>query len=856
MLNSQSKTPNKILLRRYLGILFGWTLLIGGSLLWNLHELEKTTLNNAAAVARATLAKDIGFRDWVAAHGGVYVQPSAYTQPNPYLKVPDRDVVTTTGMKLTLMNPAFVIREVQEDFNGDKMLLSHLTSLKLLNPINKPDEWETKALKSFDQGNKELMEIANIGDAEYLRLMKPVPVIEGCLKCHAFQGYKVGDVSGGIGAYVKMRPFTDVQMARVSDLSITHGLIWLIGLLGLGGMFGRETSILLERIRADQVAKFRTNALEMLARDEPLSEILQAYVLGVEELNPKMLCSILLLDSEGKHLVTGAAPSLPDFYNEAINGVEIGMGVGSCGTAAFTGKIVIVEDIQTHPYWTPYKGLAERANLYACWSQPIVSSAGKVLGTFAIYHRKANAPKKEDIDLIERSAHVVSAAIEKRQADAEIYHLAFYDPLTNLCNRRLMKDKLERAILASASSQYYGAVLFIDLDHFKTLNDTLGHEYGDLMLVETAKRIQSCVSEADTVARVGGDDFVVVLADLDTQDTQAAQKAAYIAEKIRTSLIAPYQFSGGEYLSSTSIGVSLFRGHELNVSNLLKRADMAMYRAKESGRNAVRFFDGEMMHAVETRAAMEADLRHAVPEQQLQLYYQIQVDNEQRPIGAEALVRWIHPTRGMVSPAQFIPLAEETSLILEVGDWVMETACRQLEEWKKSEQTKHLTLAVNVSAKQFKQPDFVALVKRIIQTHELDASRLKIELTESVALDDIEEVITKMHALKALRVKLSMDDFGTGYSSLSYLKQLPLDQLKIDQSFVRDMTSDQNDQVMVQTIIDMANNFHLNVIAEGVETDAQMSLLKHLGCMAYQGYFFSKPVPIEAFETLLQKEKD
>jgi diguanylate cyclase (GGDEF)-like protein len=855
MLNIQSKTPNKILLRKYLGILLGWTLLIGGSLLWNLHELEKNTLSNAAAVARATLAKDIGFRDWVASHGGVYVQPSAHTPPNPYLKVSDRDVVTTTGMKLTLMNPAFVIREVQEDFNGDKMHLSHLTSLKLLNPINKPDEWETKALKSFDQGNKELMEIADIGDATYLRLMKPLPVTQGCLKCHAIQGYKVGDVRGGIGAYVKMRPFTDFQMARVHDLSFTHGLIWLIGLFGLGGMFGRERTILVDRIHAEQVTKFRTNILEMLASDESLSCILKAFVLSVEEVNPKMLCSILLLDSEGKHLVTGSAPSLPDFYNEAINGVEIGMGVGSCGTAAFTGERVIVEDIQTHPYWAPYKGLAERANLYACWSQPILSSTGKVLGTFAIYHRTTNAPTKDDIDLIERSALVVSSAIEKRQADAEIYNLAFYDPLTHLPNRRLMKDRLEESILASASNQHYGAVMFIDLDHFKTLNDTLGHEYGDLMLIETADRIKSCVGEADTVARVGGDDFVVLLPDLDTQDNPAIQKATHIAEKIRISLIAPYQFSGGEYLSSTSIGVSLYRGNEVNVSNLLKRADMAMYRAKASGRDAVRFFDTEMMHAVEARASMEADLRHAVAEQQLQLYYQMQVDNEQRPIGAEALVRWIHPTRGMVSPMQFIPLAEESSLILEVGDWVMDTACRQLAMWNKSELTKHLTLAVNVSAKQFKQPDFVVKVKHLIHNYELDASRLKIELTESVVLDEVAEMIAKMHALKALRVMLSMDDFGTGYSSLSYLKQLPLDQLKIDQSFVRDMTSDLNDQVMVQTIIDMAKNFHLNVIAEGVETDAQMSLLKHLGCMAYQGYFFSKPVPIEEFETLLKKEK-
>ncbi len=382
----------------------------------------------------------------------------------------------------------------------------------------------------------------------------------------------------------------------------------------------------------------------------------------------------------------------------------------------------------------------------------------------------------------------------------------------------------------------------------------MGHDVGDLLLTATTKRIQSCIREVDTLACLGGDDFVVLLTELDTQVEKATQTVALIAEKIRISLTAPYQLNSKEYLSSSSIGVSLYLDKVVTDSDLLKQTEMAMYRAKESGGNAVRFFNAEMQLAVETRAALEADLRHAVSEQQLQLYYQIQVDSEQHPIGAEALVRWIHPTRGMVSPVQFIPLAEESSLILEVGDWVMEAACRQLVVWSKSEQTKHLTLAVNVSSKQFKQPDFLERVKSLIHAYELDASRLKIELTETVVLNDVTEVIVKMHALKALRVGLSMDDFGTGYSSLSYLKQLPMDQIKIDQSFVHDMTSDQNDVVMVKTIIDMAKNFHLNVIAEGVETEAHLSLLKQMGCMAYQGYLFGKPVPIEQFEALLRKD--
>jgi diguanylate cyclase (GGDEF)-like protein/PAS domain S-box-containing protein len=441
----------------------------------------------------------------------------------------------------------------------------------------------------------------------------------------------------------------------------------------------------------------------------------------------------------------------------------------------------------------------------------------------------------------------------RKQAEEEIRNLAFYDALTKLPNRRLLMDRFRLALSVSVRSQHYGAVLFLDMDRFKVLNDTLGHNYGDMMLVEVAQRIQSCVREMDTVARLGGDEFVVLLEELDPNAELASQKAALVAEKIREALHAPYCLKDNQHHSSPSIGVCLYCGTDESVDDLLKYADMAMYQAKDSGRNAVRFFDPVMQHAVEIRAAMEADLRHAVASQQLELYYQIQMDSEHRPLGAEALVRWRHPKRGMVSPAQFIPIAEESSLILDLGGWVMDTACRQLAEWAKDERTRGFILAVNVSSKQFRQHDFVETVAALLQRHGVDAACLKLELTESVVLEDVTDVVAKMHGLKALGVRLSLDDFGTGYSSLSYLKSLPLDQIKIDQSFVRDITLDQNDAMLVITIIDMAQNFHLNVIAEGVETEAQLSFLKQHNCMAYQGYYFSKPVPIEEFDRLIRK---
>jgi diguanylate cyclase (GGDEF)-like protein/PAS domain S-box-containing protein len=448
---------------------------------------------------------------------------------------------------------------------------------------------------------------------------------------------------------------------------------------------------------------------------------------------------------------------------------------------------------------------------------------------------------------------IFSDITNRKQAEEEILSLAFYDTLTKLPNRRFLLERLQQSIAASARNHLYGALLFLDMDRFKTLNDTLGHDHGDLFLVEVAKRMQENVRDMDTVARIGGDEFVILIEEIGPDASEALQKASMISEKIRVSLAETYHLNEKECHSSPSIGVCLYQGDRESVDDLLKHADMAMYQAKESGRNAVRFFDPAMQFAVESRAAMEAELRHALPNGQFQLHYQVQLDNELRPFGAEALIRWIHPQRGMISPARFIPIAEDSSLIQEIGGWVLETACKQLANWGSREHTQHLKLAINVSAQQFKRHDFVQLVSDMIGKHKVAPSRLKLELTESVVLSDVSDVVGKMHALKSLGILLSLDDFGTGYSSLSYLKQLPLDQIKIDQSFVRDITSDIDDATMVQTIISLASHFKLNVIAEGVETKDQLSFLRQNGCMAYQGYLFSKPLPVDAFELLLDQ---
>jgi diguanylate cyclase (GGDEF)-like protein len=404
---------------------------------------------------------------------------------------------------------------------------------------------------------------------------------------------------------------------------------------------------------------------------------------------------------------------------------------------------------------------------------------------------------------------------------------------------------------SSARSNIRGALLFIDLDNFKLINETLGHDLGDFLLLQVALRLNVCVRESDSVARLGGDEFVVLLEGLSTSDVEAAAQAKTVAEKIRALLNQPYQLGSHEHHGSCSIGVTLFKDAEQGTEELLKQADIAMYQSKNAGRNTLSFFDPRMQEIVSARALLENDLRKALDRKQLQLYYQIQVDSSSHTTGAEALIRWTHPERGMVSPAQFIPLAEETDLILPIGLWVLETACAQLKAWEQDVLTRELVLSVNVSVKQFRQPNFVAQVEEVVQRYDINANLLKLELTESMFLDDIETMIATMNALNKMGIRFSLDDFGTGYSSLQYLKRLPLAQLKIDQSFVRDLVSDDSDKAIVRTIIAMAHSLKLMVIAEGVETEQQRQLLFNKGCVHYQGYLFGKPMPIGQFQKLL-----
>jgi diguanylate cyclase (GGDEF)-like protein len=435
-------------------------------------------------------------------------------------------------------------------------------------------------------------------------------------------------------------------------------------------------------------------------------------------------------------------------------------------------------------------------------------------------------------------------------AHDEIRNLAFFDPLTGLPNRRLLLDRLRQALAATSRSNRKRALLFVDLDDFKTLNDTLGHHIGDLLLQEVARRLSARIRETDTVARLGGDEFVILLQDLSETAEDAAAQAKTIAEKILATVNQPYLLADRECRSSSSIGITIFGDPGDSTNEVLQQADIAMYQAKAAGRNTMRFFAPALQAAVNARAALEEDLRQAIKTNGFQLYYQPQVDRGLL-IGAEALVRWQHPKRGFLSPAEFIPLAEETGLILPLGNWVLETACQQIASWAKQTETAHITLSVNISARQLLNPDFVEVVLATLYRTGANPRNLELELTESMFVENVEDVITRMRELKSHGLRFSLDDFGTGYSSLAYLRRLPLDQLKIDREFVREILVDASSGAIAQAIISLSRAMGLSVIAEGVETEGQRDFLARLGCHAFQGFLFSRPVPLEEFQRLL-----
>ena len=709
--------------------------------------------------------------------------------------------------------------------------------------------------------------------------------------------------------------------------------------------------------------KTRTQLLELIAGGDSLPKILHALVHAVEQGNKNMLCSVLLLDDDGQHLLVGAGPSLPDFYHEAVNGIQIGDSVGSCGTAAYRNERVIVDDIQTHPYWAEYKALAAKAGLASCWSEPIRSTSLKVLGTFAIYHREINSPTSADLALIEQTAGLISIAIEKKQAserlersasvfthanegimitdansniievndtfsritgyslndvlgqnprilqsdrhspqfyaqmwddithnghwrgeiwnrrkNGEVYpemltisavndpsgsvqhyvslstditimkanqgqleRIAHYDLLTNLPNRVLLADRINQAMGQGHRHNKSLGVAFMDLDGFKTVNDTYGHNVGDELLVAVSRNMHAALREGDTLARIGGDEFIAIMVDLDT-----FEECEIILKRLLKAASQPITVSGTLTQVSASIGVTLHPRDNVDAEQLIRHADQAMYIAKQSGKNSYHLFDIERDNAINTQRKSVDNIRMALDRNEFVLHYQPKINMRTGEIiGAEALIRWQHPRKGTIPPLAFLPAIEGHTISVEIGEWVIGTALRQIIAWRKN--GIDLPVSVNISAYQLQQTNFTVRLAALLAAHpQVEPRCLELEILETSALQDTTQVSQTMRACQDLGVNFALDDFGTGYSSLTYLKRLPAHMIKIDQSFVRDMLEDSDDLAIVSGVVGLAKIFQRQVIAEGVETIEHGQALLALGCELAQGYGIARPMEADS----------
>jgi len=585
------------------------------------------------------------------------------------------------------------------------------------------------------------------------------------------------------------------------------------------------------------------SVLAALMHDKPMTEVMAIICRELERVAPSLMTSVIAVDPDGR-LRTLAANGLPPEYAVRVDGAKAGPNVGACGTAAWRGRTVVVEDTLTSPLFGDYRFVAEDFGLRACWSSPIKSASGRVLGTFAFYYRQPRKPDPWHVKLAEICMHLCSLALEREQDRTRMHKLAFYDALTGLPNRMMFCARAEQMLVSAEQEQQALALLFLDIDRFKRVNETQGHAAGDGLLRDLASRIGALLGQADLIGRQAADEFVIALPGC------PAEHAAGVAERLLACVSEPCAVGHMTFSPSASIGVAVYPGDGQDIDTLMRHADLAMHRSKAEGGGNVRFFSADMNRLAQERVALEAALRDALRRDQLELYYQPQLSSTapHALLGAEVLLRWTHPDLGPIPPGRFIPMAEECGLICEVGRWVLTNACRQMGQWRaRGVPVPHV--AVNLSAVSFEDPCLIDRVQTLLRQHALAPSDLVLEMTESVMLSPLPMVLSNLESIKAAGISLSLDDFGTGYSSLSHLHRLPIDELKLDMSFVHDLERSQSALNLTQSILRIGESLGKRVVAEGVETQAQSDLLAKLGCKVLQGFLFSKPLPAAALET-------
>lgn len=782
-----------------------WTLLLGASLWWNIDQQATIAFDMALNTARSAFDKDVAYRAWASDHGGVYVEPTEKTPPSPWMAhLPDRDVVTSDGRQLTLMNPAYMLREMMQDYGELYGIKGRIVGIVYLNPNNEADAWEAEAIRQFSAGKaSEVLEIADLEGKPYLRLIKPFIMEQSCQKCHGHLGFKNGEVRGAIGVSIPMASYLRVKSDAIRTVSASHGGIWLLGLVGIFLIGRRSARRLNERALAGEENRLAAHvfryALEATIITDAHGRILRVNPVFSE------------LTGFAPEEVVGGNPRIlrsdhhdESFYREMWQAI--------LATGRWQGEI-----------WNRRRD----GSIFVAWESIVAV--------------------KDDAGDVRYFIGSFSDITEQVEAQRHILRLAHYDVLTELPNRVLFQDRLERAVVHALRHNRQAALLFLDLDGFKKVNDTMGHRAGDDLLKEVALRLAKCVRMTDTIARLGGDEFTVIL-----DEIASVADTAVVAEKIQTELRLPILIEGREVYISASIGISIYPDHGATGEELLKHADTAMYQAKANGKGRHNIYAAEMTQREERRHELEAALRIAVEEGHFDVHYQPKSCLKTGIItGFEALVRWQHVVFGAVSPVDFIPVAEEMNLIERIDMFVLRKACRQGKIWLDAGHS--LTMAVNLSGSDFRSAELSRQVARILEETHFPAENLELEITETFVIDLGERQREVLASLRQLGVRLAIDDFGTGYSSLSYLKSLPVSTLKIDRSFVRDLAHDSRDMMLVGSIIGIAHSLGLKVVAEGIEEAEQKAVLVAQDCDEMQGYFLAKPMPADQVKIFLME---
>jgi len=801
-LSGHAQVRNPMLTRWLYVTVALWTLLVGISLFANIRTYYSHADTQARNTAMDHFRKDLAFRLWVTGRGGLYIDSTPETPPIHYLDfLHDRDVVTADGRHLTLYDPASALRHLTR-LHGDLYgIPSRIVGFNPFNPENLPDPWEARAIEAFKRGVGEVAETVEYRGAPHLRVYRPVKTLESCLKCHAHQGYEVGAINAAVGVAVALKPYTDLARHASLVSAASHLGFWLIGLIGIA--YG------VHRLRREW-----WHNQEHRAETEMAAQVFQS---GLQ--------AAFITDPQGRIIRVNAMFTELTGYSEAE---AIGQYPSLLKSGRHDGtfyqelwRALLNEGRWVGEIWNRRKS----GEIFTVW---------ETLSTVRDEHGKPRYFISMFQDIT-----------DQKEINDHIYMLAHFDSLTLLPNRQLMSDRIEHAIERARRQQQTLALLFIDLDQFKKINDTLGHGAGDRLLGIAAKRLLNCVRTSDTVARLGGDEFAILL-----DDVAEPVDIERVAEKILRELGMPLALEGREWYIGASIGISIFPKDGDNLGTLLKNADTAMYRAKNEGRNRLCFFDATMAEQAALRLTLETALRLAIEHQAFTLHYQPQVDLASgRVVGVEALIRW-QRDGSLVSPADFIPLAEETGLIVPMGQWMIATACREILDLSR-ELGYGIRLAVNISAREIGAPTFYDDLRRTLDRTGMPPHWLELEITESIAMHDIGKTAALLKKVSEYGVSIAIDDFGTGHSSLAYLKQLPVDYLKIDRTFVRDIPDDKEDSAIVRTIITMSGTLDVRVIAEGVETPEQLEFLRHEGCDLAQGYLLSKPIPIQQLKAYL-----